>query len=224
MRDFSVSSWSSSCQKLWTVLNIAVQGDVKYLPNITVAAGWTTANIIFHSIVFPSCIGGMQCVWVEVVTQALAQKSGGKIPPPTSYVIGFHLSNNIVPFVKGMTSYLFICHQFQFPFRNSPAGVQTPSQPLHVFWQWEWKWNTKDDQRIRWKSFSHLCGYTHLLSSNYLHLLTLPLEGLVTFGENSENREETRMRTLISNQQRQINSSLQNAKCFFFVVKFWIIF
>lgn len=73
----------------------------------------------------------MQCVWVEVVTQALAQMSGGKIPPPKSYVIGFHLSNNIVSFVKGMTSYLFICHQFQFPLvPDFPKFSSGGSDPL----------------------------------------------------------------------------------------------
>lgn len=105
---------------------------------------------------FPSCIGGMQCVWVEVVTQALAQKSGGKITPPTSYVIGFHLSNNIVPFVKGMTSYLFICHQFQFPLvpdfqkftSGGPDPLPTPARFLTARVKMKYKRRPEDQVEV----------------------------------------------------------------------------
>lgn len=148
----------------------------------------------FYSVALPSYVGGVQDMWVEVVTQALAQKSGGKIPHLTSCVIGFHLLNNIMPFVKGMTSYLDISFNFLLclTFTNSLARVQTPFQPLHVFLPAEWKWNIKDEQKkFRLKSFSHLYRHTHLLSCNYLHLPTLALKGLVTFGENRKTQRKT---------------------------------
>lgn len=72
-------------KKLWTLMNIEVQGFVKYFPNITVSCCMNICKyFFFYCVVLPSCVGGVQDVWVEVVTQALAQKSGGKIPPPTS--------------------------------------------------------------------------------------------------------------------------------------------
>lgn len=94
----------------------------------------------------------MQCTWVEVVTQALAQKSGGKIPPPTSYVTGFNLSNNIVPFVKGMTGYLLICHQFQFPlvpdFQKFSSGGPDPLPSPACFAKMKYKRRLEDQVEV----------------------------------------------------------------------------
>lgn len=67
--------------------------------------------------------------------------------------------------------------------RLSETLGSTPLRPSTCFLSAKRKWNTKDGQKSRWKSFSHLYRHIHLLGCAYFHLRTLALESLVTFRE-----------------------------------------